>query len=252
MKYKTNILITFAILLILCIPNLSSYAFKISNNEKTKEQRVTIKINNNGLIQIFPVDNSVIDYSIDEAEQLKNRFLLLEKSYSGLEKIKEQLKILREINVIPSEFNFDLLLAIIEKMKNSRPSSSSFLGLNRLISGPMIISHFTINGRIKCILPIRQPKLYYQILNQSGFEGYVGVLPLFLGYSFNPVFITAFGPNIPGSFNRLYLNFVEFLCPCIGMTIAFIAESEDEPPDVIFEYNLDICLFGTLQGLSIR
>ncbi len=45
-----------------------------------------------------------------------------------------------------------------------------------------------------------------------------------------------------GSYDKVFSHFNELLIPCIGMSIAFIDNTNAPNPDVLFEYNLDIGL----------
>jgi hypothetical protein len=252
---KRNVLkitIVLAVFFLLCTPNLISPAFATQENiEKTKKQKVTVSTAQHSTTQNIPINDPLIELSLEEAEQLKKRFINLEHSYSGEEKIKEQLNILREIGVISSGFTFSLLVSNLEKMKNSCIFPSFFFRYTRFSSGPMIVSHFTIGDRIKCILPLKTPRFYYHIINKSNIDGYAGILPFYFGYSYNPVFVTAFGFNLPESYNKLFFTFFELLIPCIGISIAFLDDSDSIHSRVIFEYNLDICFMGTFFGFGV-
>ena len=205
--------------------------------------------------QFIPIENGIFQntittFSKKDAEDLKEKFLDLEKKYTGSEKIKKQLNLLHENKLLSNEITLNLLLSFIEKMNNlTKPKLTNLVKLHKIFNGPMIVSHLTINGRIKCILPINKPKIYNHFINQSNIDGYTGFLPFFLGYSLKPVFVTAIGLNTPLLNNHLYFTLLELLIPCFGFSIAFIVNSEDDSPVVLFEYNLDACLLGKYKRL---
>ena len=89
--------------------------------KKTKSecQTVVVHVAQHNLKQNLLTKNAMVELSLEEAEELKERFLSLETSFSGSEKIKEQLKILQEINIISSNLTFDFLLSIWEKANDS-------------------------------------------------------------------------------------------------------------------------------------
>ncbi|MEA2055353.1 MAG: hypothetical protein U9O49_00800, partial [Candidatus Thermoplasmatota archaeon] len=177
-------------------------------------------------------------------------FLSIEQNFSGSEKIKEQLQIMYEIGVISSNLTFDLFMSMLEKINNSyRPHSLNTM-IDGIFIGPTMISHFTLNGRICGILPIRKPLFCGPVVDENCINGFAGFLPMYLGISLNTVYITAISYRSHGSYDEVFSRFNELLVPCVGMTIAFIDNTNASNPDVLFEYNLDICLMGALWGIT--
>ena len=89
--------------------------------------------------------------------------------------------------------------------------------------------------------------IHQQSIGPTGLEGF---LPIYIGYSFRPVYITAIINNEMGSVNQVFFPFGEVLIPCLGTSIAFVLEISSNLKIVLFEYNLDICMIGLLGGLT--
>lgn len=241
----------FFLVILILVPFFYSNALAVKNNNinfgSSITQKVEISINH----QV-----SSVELSLEEAEKIKDRFLELEKDFEGIEKINEQINILKEIDILPSDFTLDTLISAINKYNNSKVSNSFFRLLKLTIGFPLIVSHLTIGKRIRCFyycppLNLTPPKLiplngildgFY--LNET--HGYLGA---YGGCAIGPVYITAIGPKIMKSSKNPFILFFELLIPCVGFTIAFQYLNSNSPPITLFEYNLDACLFGILGGL---
>ena len=86
------------------------------------------------------------------------------------------------------------------------------------------------------------------IMDGKVLDGVVGALPIYVGVSLKPVFITAVGRSCSGFYITVFFPFFEIMLPCIGFSIRIINESGS----IIFEYNLDFCLFAVLTGLNLK
>ena len=121
------------------------------------------------------------------------------------------------------------------------------------IGGPLLVSHLTIGGRIQCLYNLKP--IYYKStdipLGSNFKNSYInrvyGILPIYVGTSFLPVFITTVGPKITKS-SMIYFPFFEILIPCVGFSIAFVYTAKNSQPVVLFEYNLDACFIGVIAG----
>ena len=225
----------------------NSFADKNISISNFESQNVKICLNN---------QESSVELSIDEAEQIKNRFLEIEKNFIGAEKICKQLEILHEIGVLSSDFSLEFLHSIMEQLDTIRNQLFLLPRSHLILGGPMIVSHFTLGGRIRGILPRRTGYLLNftheleGLLNGSYFHQVIDFLPLYLGISFKPVFITAIDLNLRTikSSKSIFFPFIELLIPCIGTSIAFYLKTNIPMKNPLFEYNIDVCLAGFLGG----
>lgn len=239
--------LTAVILVILFLASIfSSNAFAEKNLESSQSQKVRITINN--------CDSSV-ELPLDEAEEVKNKLLDLENKYSGTEKIAKQLEIFHETGIITSEISPDFLYSLLDRLNKSHSPLFFFPRPHLDTGGPMIVSHFTIGGRI-CGIKTFKPWYYNEttyelkgLLNGSHLDQVVGVMPMYVGISFRPVFVTAIGFKILRSVKHIFFPFFEVLLGVAGTSIAFVYDTKNSQPITLFEYNLDICLAGLLGGL---
>ena len=252
MKRKVAVIIgSLLIFTSLFIHNVTGLTSKESEN-----LAVTIHIKQYNSQQSVHVKDSLLKISLEKAKQIKEKILSMERNYSGAEKIKEQLKIMHEMGVISSDFTFDALVTTMEKIDRSYSPSSLNVKPFLILDGPLIISHFTLGGRIR---GFSLKPWYYEhftsknnsLLDRSYFSGVVGALPFYVGISFKPVFITAISVNDLRSYNNLFLPFIEVMVPCIGTSVAFVFDAGHSSPVILFEYNLDLCLIGALGGITI-
>jgi hypothetical protein len=244
-------IIVFLFFVSLLIPSNVVSSVNDQNTRKgtgSESQMVTVFTTQYGKNKILFFTGSVENISLDDANQIKEKFLSIEQNFSGSEKIKKQLQIMHEIGIISSNLTFDLLLSMIEKINNSYRSRLFNTGVNGVFIRPTIVSHFTLNGRISCVLPIRKTLFSGQIIDEDCVNGFAGFLPWYLGVSYDAVYITAISYKSQGSYDKVFSRFNELLIPCIGMSIAFIDNTNASDPDVLFEYNLDICKMGVLWG----
>ena len=120
---------------------------------------------------------------------------------------------------------------------------------SKIFSDSIIVIHLTIADRFHCILPTNKSRFYYHFIIESEIDDYSGLLSLCLGFSFRLVYVTAVGYKIPKLNNHVFFTFFELLIPCIEKNIAFVVDSENSSPAVLFEYNFNVCLLGTFNRL---
>ena len=135
------------------------------------------------------------------------------------------------------------------------PTCSSLHHRNMITDGPLVISHFTFNGKIHGFAPFKESGFYYQFTKKLGgdnskryIDGILGILPLYMGVSLKPVHILAVGFNPCKLYNQVFCPFIELLIPCIGLSIRIMEDNNEERPVIVYEYNLDICGMGFLTG----
>jgi len=245
------IAITICFLFFVSLFNSGFTAVNLKENDNLKE-KVTVYLNNFNAKDLE--STTFVELSYSQAEQIKNRFLEIEKNYQGIDKINKQIQILKEIDFLPSDFSVDTLLSTLDNYNIFSLSKSSIPFLKLTMSGPLIVSHLTLGGRIKCLFSLKA--LCYNstnitfngILNNSYINRIYGILPIYIGAAFRPVFVTAVGPKIVKSSKNCLFPFFEILVPCIGFSIAFYYVTKNFSPIVLFEYNLDACLIGFIAG----
>ena len=165
---------------------------------------------------------------------------------------KETVHISQDLNNICNKS----LGGCIKDIKETRtPTCSSLCHKNRITDGPLIISHFTFNGKIHGFAPFKESGFYYQFTKKLGgdnsriyIDGVIGILPLYMGFSLKPVHILAVGCNPCKLYNQVFCPFIELLTPCIGLSVRIMEENRGERPFILYEYNLDICCMGFLAG----
>jgi len=191
------------------------------------------------ILIMLPTTNatsSLIGISSCEANQIKQEFLDLEHNFTGAEKISRQLQIIRYMGVI-SNSTFDFLTRVIDSLNNSG-FISTCSNKKSFFIGPTIVSHFTLNGRIQPILPMRRPLFYFPLIENENMSGVSGILPYYFGKINNTIYLTCIGYLYEGSFNKNYTCLKEFMIPAVGFSVAFYDNSTSK---VLFEYNLDYC-----------
>lgn len=205
--------------------------------------------------KIFQDSRNVIDFTVssDKADLLLKRFYDIEKIASGIEKIKKQIGVLTEFNIITID---DIPKYIFETLNESDTSFKKFQRNKKIFIGPTIISHFVPFGRIYGTNFNKSWYYNHSVRSLDGFtentsiDRVVGAFPVFLGISFRPVYITVFSRSFSGGLSKVYFPFLEILSPCIGISIRIISENKHGNPVIYFEYNLDLSFFSILKGIS--
>lgn len=221
----------------------------ISSSVSTVESKNTISDSHKVKIYINNQD-STLEFSYDDVEQIKNRLLEIEKNYVGKEKINEQIKIFKELEVLPSDFSTDVLFSVLDIYNSVKNTNLYFFLFGLIIGGPMVVSHLTIGGRIHYLFHLKpsvtnQTYIYFnEPFNNSFLNITYGYLRTYAGYSILPVYITIVGLKIFRGQKNPIFPFFEVLIPCVGFSIAFTYENADSKPITLFEYNLDACLLG--------
>ncbi|MCK4902481.1 MAG: hypothetical protein KAS76_03915 [Thermoplasmatales archaeon] len=138
-KKLLGIVIT-VLFLVLCLNSVVlSVKIKDTNLES---QKVKICVNNR---------DASLELSLEEVDGIRDRFLAIEKDFEGIEKINEQIQILKELKILPSDFSADILLSILDNYGSNQPSRGVLSLFRFNIGGPLIVSHLTIGGRINCL-----------------------------------------------------------------------------------------------------
>ncbi|MEF8879020.1 MAG: hypothetical protein V5A64_01345 [Candidatus Thermoplasmatota archaeon] len=175
-------------------------------------------------------ENFSKNIGVETADYILGELLDLEGNFSGLIKIRKQINVFQKHGILPDSFSVDQLFKCSGNFGNF-----SFFG------GPSLISHLILNGRIKGKIPFWKPLFYWNIYNTTRVKGVTGFLFCFLGASRNPVYISCFDFSSYEFFSEIYLNcFIEFMLSCTGFSLGFY---KDDGSTVLFEYNLDFCLF---------
>lgn len=246
---KKFIAITIFLLFLVSLFSSCLITAQVKKNYNTNEN-VTVYLNN--FNDQKPISSLELSYS--QAEKIKHRFLEIEKNFQGRDKINKQIQILKELKILPSNFSIDVLLSTLYNYNISSLPRSFFPFLKLTIGGPLIVSHLTLCGRIKYLFYLNS-SFYHPInisldgnLNGSYIDGAYGLLRIYIGYAFNPVFVTIIGPKISRSSKNLLFPFFEILVPCTGFSVAFHYVTKNSSPDILFEYNLDACLAGFITG----
>lgn len=222
----------------------------VANSSVLDNKKVTIIVNKFDFFENKYSDNFIQKIDINQAENIKKQFLEIENNFSGFEKIQKQIKLLNSINIFIDNFSMDHFSFLIDKVKNFNSKSFIFKKLDGTFKGPMIISHFKIGGRINGISPLNSTLKKFNFsgfLNKTYFDGVIGFVPIFIGYSFSPVYISIFGGDSKTSYKHIYCPFLEILFLCAGTSIAFVLSSNNL---VLFEFNLDVCFKGLITGFS--
>jgi len=220
----------------------------IATSSVSSDKKVTVIVDKFDFFENKYSNNVIQEIDIAQAENIKKQFLEIENNFSGFEKIQKQIKLLNSFNIFIDNFSMNNFSILINKIKNSK--SFIFKKLDTAFGGPMIISHFKIGGRINGIAPLNR---FLKNFNFSGFlsnnyfNGSIGFLPVFIGYSFSPVYISIFGDDSLNSYKHIYSPFFEFLFLCAGTSIAFVLSSNNI---VLFEFNIDVCFKGLIIGFS--
>lgn len=242
----------YAVICIALILSLLFYSntFAGKNNAtkliSSNSEEVKITINNQ--------ESSVI-LSFDEANKLKDKFLKIEEDFEGIRKINEQINLLKEIDVIPSNFNLDTFSSVFSDDKNLGVANVFPRLFKFSIGLPLIVSHLTIGGRIECFYSRAPTNMNPELIPLNGLlENFSlnttrGYLRAYGGFAFLPVYVTAIGPRLMNSYKGSYLFFIELLIPCVGFSIGFDYSNNNSKPVHLFEYNLDACLFGIFAGI---
>ena len=195
-------------------------------------------------------DNLDVIISSEDANLLLNRFYLIEKEHQGIKKIRKQIEVLDENNIFSNKGLLNNLFRAIELFDNSNLHRSR---KNGVFIGPTIISHFIPRGSI--IGTNFNRSWYYNnfsknltgIINEKVLDGVVGALPIYIGVSIKPVFVTAVSKSYSGFYSKVFFPFFEIMLPCFGFSIRV----KDENDEIVFEYNLDFCLFAVLKGFNL-
>lgn len=247
------------------------------NSTEQKENHpnnISTQTENNTKVSIIlkgsnPSDNIVKKISIEEANLIKNELLGIEKEYEAEEKIRKQIEVLHENNLLPESFKFDSYLNTLEKLKDifgfknrKEPSKSNriqpqqVLNTDYIFSGPSIESTFTLGGQTYQLkLFVGDVLEYYfdielfdyqdnDTLNGTHFHSSAYSGPVFVGISPASAFITTIGAIISGP-AFIYAPFINIRVLFSGLHLsAKIFECQN--PITVFDWHLNIALMGVL------
>ena len=119
-----------------------------------------------------------------------------------------------------------------------------------LIEGPFLISHFIFHGHIHGFSTphIRLYRHYGYRFGNIIITASYGILPVFIGVSRSPVSVTAVSMKDSSKIiSKTFSPFIEILIPAIGFSIQ-ISMLFRGYNKILFEYNLDLCLYGFIFG----
>lgn len=242
----TRRLLVILLTILFLISCFNSIALSIENEyNNSVSQKVKICVND--------MDTS-LELSLEEAEKVKDRFIEIEKGFEGIEKINEQIQILKELGIFPSDFSTDILLPKLDNYEPDQPSRGIFSLFRFNIGFPLLVSHLTIGGRINYLFhlkPASTKQKYIHLdepLNGSYLNMTYGFLTTYVGYAFKPVFVTIVGIGLIKNSISPIFPFFEILVPCVGFSIAFNYINNNSILCTLFEYNLDACLFCFIAG----
>jgi len=197
----------------------------------------------------LPIANAssvLVNANSIEAKQIRQEFLALEKNFTGAEKILRQLQIINDAGII-SNSTFNFFLRIVDSINHSGIISAYFNN-KAFFVGPTIISHFTLNNRIKAIFPMRRPLFYLPFIQTENSSGVAGALPYYFGKTNSTSYLTCVSYMYKDSFDANYSCMKELMIPTMGFSVAFFDNSTSE---VLFEYNLDYCNLAIIRKIMI-
>ena len=241
----------FIILQIIVVILISSISIPSVNCTRANSYTLKTYYNNNFFEK--SKENINIDLPAEDADLLLERFYEIEQNYVGAGKIKKQIETLKEIDILSDDDFLSSFLKVIEWFDTS---CCQKFQKNGVFIGPTVISHFIPGGSI--IGTSFNRSWYYEnytknltgFLNGTIFDGVIGALPIYIGISLKPVFITAVSRGCSGFYSKVFFPFFELMLPCVGFSVRIMSNDKAESSKIFFEYNLDFCLFGVLMGVT--
>jgi hypothetical protein len=243
--------------------NVISNSLK-NNNENnilqtTKMGKVTITLEEYDEDKQDFIKETINEISLDEAKKIKNKLSEIENNYKSEEKIRNQIELLQEYNLLPSYINLDDYFTVLGKMKqyfyntNNKPLKIS-PGL--IFSGPSIQSTLALGGQTYQLETIFGDILQYYFdtsifefqtddlfngthLHSSAYAG-----PVYVGFSPSSAFITTLGTVFSGP-KIVYSPFISIRVVFAGTHLsATIFECEN--PITIFDWHLNVAFLGVV------
>lgn len=228
--------------------------FKQSSNQET----VTISLekydeNKNNFIK-----ETIAEISLEEAESIKQQLVEIEKNFQTEEKIRKQMELLQENNLLPGYMNLDDYLIVLDRMKQyfDNEEVQGKLSPGLIFSGPSISSTLALGGQTyKLELLLGDILQYYfdvpliDIQNDDLFNGthlhstaYAG--PVYVGFSPSSAFITTIGVLFSGP-PIIYSPFISIRVVFAGAHLsAKIFECEN--PITVFDWHLNVAMLGVV------
>lgn len=207
------------------------------------------------------------ELSFDEAKSIRNQLLKIEKEYHSEEKIRKQMEVLHENDLLPESIAFDDYMNRLntikrvfgfdeKKLQGKNVQPQQLLNTEFIFSGPSIESTFTLGGQTYQLQLLVGDLLNYYFdielfdyqdndtLNGTHFHSSAYSGPVFVGISPAAAFITTIGVIISGP-AFIYAPFVSIRVLFSGLHIsATIFECEN--PISVFDWHLNIALMGVL------
>jgi len=240
------------------LSNVHESTIDVDNDNSTKienEKKVSI------ILETTKDNNDIIkDITIEEANHIKNELLNIEKNYHDEEKIRKQMEILHENELLPSSINLDDYLNSLDKLKNifgfNQVQPVDIIHTGYVFSGPSIESTFSLGGQTYQLQLLVGDLLEYYFdielfdyqnndtLNGTHFHSSAYSGPVFVGISPAAAFITTIGAIISGP-AFVYAPFVSIRVLFSGVHLsAKIFQCEN--PITVFDWHLNIALMGVL------
>ncbi|MDG6218665.1 MAG: hypothetical protein QCI00_04410 [Candidatus Thermoplasmatota archaeon] len=207
------------------------------------------------------------ELSIDEAMVIRDHLLQIEKEYQSEEKIRKQMSILHNNELLPDSISLDDYMDRLntikrvfkfneENFQDNNVQPKQFRDPGYIFSGPSIQSTFSLGGRTYRLQLLAGELLRYffdielldyqdnDTLNGTRFLSSAFGGPVYVGISPVAAFITTIGLIISGPV-FVYAPFVSFRVLFSGFRISAII-FECENPITVFDWHLNIALIGAL------
>lgn len=248
----------FLVAILLIPPVFADQNKELAETEYTipDEREKTVSI----VLQTSESENKIKEISLDKANMIKEELLDIEKEYSAEEKIRKQMEILHENELLPSAVKLDDYLKILHKLKTfsgfNKNLSQQLINTGYIFSGPSIESTFTLGGQTYQLQLFVGNVLEYffdielfdyqnnDTLNGTHFHSSAYSGPVFVGISPAASFITTLGIIISGP-AFVYAPFINIRVLFSGVHLsAKIFECEN--PITVFDWHLTVALMGVL------
>lgn len=225
---KTHIICIIAVFIVCLLVSPAMIANDSKMIEKSDDHNVVISIERFDEERNEFVTTNFTEISLEKAEDVKNQLLLVEKEITDPEeKIRRQMEILHEYELLPDSMIFDDYLTVLNRMDNQLNDGESSNGgvaptahLGFIFSGPAVTSTLALGGQTFQLQTIAGGLLEYyfdvplfDIQNDDLFNGthlnssaYGG--PVYVGISPSSAFITTLGLVFEGPL-YVYSPFVQ-------------------------------------------
>lgn len=241
MKNKIVVFFIF-MLLISCFITNSVGSYDIISNQKKLDNRSIIDsdYNNRIIASIKTFDESqnryverpIRELSRYEAEKIKNGLIELQNApISTEDRIKKQINIMHEWNVLPAEITYEEFEKILDNFKDIYDFNNQFLSLSLvpgvIVYGPAITSRLAFAG---VLLPLHIPLWkfikpwfsqtnysFYNVFNGTQIMKWVGVAPVLVYYCSAMSLVNIFGLTL--GLNTVFSPFMSIDILYAGFTL---------------------------------